>query len=225
LNAQESVRQSVMPLLTRRAAELAKAGRLNLVRHGDSKRKEIALTFDDGPHPDYTPRLLTVLAECKVEATFFVVGRMAEEYPDLVRAELASGHTVGNHTYHHLNLNRLPSATVAVELKACGNVLAEITGAAPRFFRPPGGDYSARVGQVAAALGYSTVFWTVNSRDCANASAGAIQRRLLSHATPGGVFLLHDGRQATLDALPGLIEALKSRGYRFVTLDEMQAHR
>ncbi|MFH0800833.1 MAG: polysaccharide deacetylase family protein [bacterium] len=111
--------------------------------------KHLALTFDDGPHPQYTPALLKILEHYHVKATFFLVGEVAEAHPDLVRAEAAAGHCIANHTYRHVKLTRVPPDMVATEIKACGEVLKAITGKAPRFFRPPGGDYNDQVLEVA----------------------------------------------------------------------------
>ena len=109
----------------------------------------IALTFDDGPHVASTLQLLALLKQFDVKATFFVVGEMAEQHPELVRAIAADGHVLGNHTFHHVNLKKIAPEYVAVELKACGEVVQSSIGRAPHLFRPPGGDYTTHVSTIA----------------------------------------------------------------------------
>ena len=192
-----------------------------ILPHGDLNAKEVALTFDDGPHPNFTPRLLALLRLCNVKATFFVVGEMAEKFPAYVLDELADGHQVGNHTYHHLNLKKLSQEDVAVEIKACDEVLKDITGQSAHLFRPPGGDYSHKVTAVAKALGYTTVLWTDDPADFARPGCKAIKARLYRKLTNGGIILLHDGIEQTLTVLPEIISDLRKQGYHFISLDEM----
>ncbi|HEX2950294.1 MAG TPA: polysaccharide deacetylase family protein, partial [Armatimonadota bacterium] len=184
-------------------------------------KRQIALTFDDGPHPLYTPQILNILARDQVKATFFVVGKMAEMYPNLVRAEYNDGHSVGNHTYHHVNLTKIPEPDVATEIKGCGEVLQCITGRAPHLFRPPGGDYDTEVITTSEALGYTTVLWTDDPGDYAHPGEQIILQRALLKARNGGIILLHDGVQQTISILPQLIDTLKKQGYEFVTIDKM----
>lgn len=212
-----------MGILTQRKVQLDKGIAYHTLVRGDMARKEIALTFDDGPHLDFTPKLLAVLKQCNVKATFFVVGEMAEKYPNLVRAEIAAGHCVGNHTYHHVNLNKIPPEYVATEIKTCGEVIRSITGKAPHLFRPPGGDYNRQVAQVTVALDYTMVLWTDDPGDYANPGDDIITSRLLNRVSSGGIILVHDGSTQTLTALPKIIKNLKDRGYKFVTVDEMLA--
>lgn len=124
-----------------------------------------------------------------------------------------------------LDLRAISKEAAAIEIKACGKVLKDITGQAPHLFRPPGGDYNRRVAEVAEALGYTTVFWTVNSRDCTKPGKTAIRNRLLKRVTNGGILLLHDGIQQTVDMLPDLLEALREKGYELVTIEGMMSHR
>ena len=191
------------------------------LRRGDVTRKMIALTIDDGPHARFTPQLLAVLNKYHVKATFFLVGKMAEKYPDLVLEEVADGHAIGNHTYHHVDLTTIPAVDVATEIKACGEVIKHITGKAPHLFRPPGGDFDFQVTTASAELGYTTVLWSDDPGDYASPGIPVITTRTLDHATNGGIILLHDGVQQTVDALPTIIESLRARGYEFVTVDEM----
>jgi|UPI000492383C peptidoglycan/xylan/chitin deacetylase (PgdA/CDA1 family) len=192
-----------------------------VIARGDISTKNVALTIDDGPHPGFTNRILDILQEKGVKATFFVVGRMAAVSPEIVRRMLAEGHTVGNHTHYHNNLLSLPSENVHIEWDMCSSTLKTITGKTPRFARPPGGNYDASILQVAQKSGLTTVLWTANGADCTGISSGDITKRILSRTGPGGIILLHSGVEATIEALPGIIDTLKTKGYRFVTLDEM----
>jgi peptidoglycan/xylan/chitin deacetylase (PgdA/CDA1 family) len=188
---------------------------------GSPFRRRIALTFDDGPHPETSYRVLNILRSHRAKATFFVTGEMAERYPEVVKAEAAAGHSVANHTYRHVRLTELPIQSMACELRACGTVIERITGKAPRLFRPPGGDSDERVMGVAEYLGYTTVFWTCNPGDWTRPTTETIADRVLSRAHNGGIVLLHDGVRQTSLALPRILDELEERGFEFVTVDEL----
>lgn len=221
LNAKREVDISASELEAQHNHELHRRMVINKVIRGSSTGKLLALTFDDGPHPDFTPRLLDILKREGVHATFFLVGSQAEQYPDLVRQIAAEGHTVGNHTYHHVSLPKIPLAYVDEEIQACGDVLESVLGFHPRFFRPPGGRYDRDIATVINRLGYTLVLWTDNPGDFEEPGSRVITSRTLTRLSAGGIILLHDGVQQTVDALPGLIETMKARGYRFVTLDQV----
>lgn len=223
-HAKMEVDRSVLELIAQHKNELIHGIRYHKLMHGDLHKKQIALTFDDGPHPKFTPKLLAFLKQQKVKATFFVVGEMAEKYPWLIREEIADGHSVGNHTYHHVNLTKIPPEYVATELKACGEVLAKITGKPPHLFRPPGGDYDRDVAEISEALGYTIVLWTDDPGDYAKPGDKVISQRLLKRVSNGGIILIHDGIQQTLDDLPQFIATMRKRGFEFVTIDEMLKH-
>jgi len=224
-NAKKIVHHSVLEIMAQHQTEMNRGVVFNKLIHGDTGRKEIALTFDDGPHTDFTPKILEILKKYHVKATFFVVGEMAERNPDLIKDEIADGNSVGNHTYHHVNLTRLPIEYVATEIKACGEVLKSITGKAPHLFRPPGGDYDKDVAIAAHSLNYTTVLWTDDPGDYASPGDSTITSRLMSRVNNGGIILIHDGVQQTVDILPDIIQRLKAQGYKFVTIDEMLAHK
>jgi peptidoglycan/xylan/chitin deacetylase (PgdA/CDA1 family) len=179
------------------------------------------LTFDDGPHPGWTPKLLAVLHDCAVPATFFVVGHQVEKYPELARAIDSMGFTIGNHTYDHVSLLKIPAAYVPTEILACADAVRTATGVTPRFFRPPGGEFDKAVAVTAEEMGYQTVLWTDDPGDFARPSAETILRRTLARATPGGIILLHDGIPETLEMLPELVSELRLQGYDFVSMDEL----
>jgi len=202
-------------------APRASADRQSLLIRGNPRLKQVALTFDDGPHPYATLKLLSVLQAYGVKATFFVVGEKATLHPDLIRMEVDAGHAVGNHTMHHANLLKIPSEQAAGEISACGRVIRDITGSAPRYFRPPGGQYNREILKTAADQGYTTVLWTDVAKDYQMPGDMPIEERILSHLGNGGIILLHDGIYQTADALPRIITRLQREGYQFVTLDAM----
>lgn len=220
-NAKMEVDKSVPELFAQHQVELGKNIQFNKLIHGDPSRTEIAVTFDDGPHPSYTPKLLSILKQYNAKATFFLVGEMAERHPELVKAEIAAGHAIGNHTYHHVNLTKIPPEDVAVEIQSCGDVLKSITGKQPHLFRPPGGDYDRQVAQLANSLGYTMVLWTDDPGDYASPGAEVIEARLDRRINNGGIILIHDGIQQTIDELPAILKYLNNKGYKLVTIDEM----
>ncbi|MBI3722240.1 MAG: polysaccharide deacetylase family protein [Fimbriimonas ginsengisoli] len=192
---------------------------------GNPKSRTIALTFDDGPHAGLTERLLAILRQEKVKATFFIVGRMAERYPHLVRMEAAEGHEIANHTYSHFRLPALTPAQMEQELRCCSATLQRIMGVPTRLFRPPGGEYDDRVVALTKRLGLTMVLWTSDPADFAYPPAPVIEQRILRRIDNGGIILLHDGVPQTMAMLPDLIRRLKSQGYRFVTCSEMARRR
>lgn len=192
---------------------------------GDPAQRAVTLTFDDGPHPDFTPKLLAVLKQQNVKATFFVVGEMAEKHPDLIKAEQADGHLLGNHTYHHVNLTRIPEAEVRTEWQQCQDVVQSILGVAMKYCRPPGGDYDEAVIQAAMAVGLTTVLWTDDPGDYASPGDKVIEERVLGTVENGAIILLHDGVQQTIDVLLQVIRSLRKRGFTFETVDQMMQDR
>jgi peptidoglycan/xylan/chitin deacetylase (PgdA/CDA1 family) len=220
-NAKQEVDKSVLELIAQEQVELRRGIRHHKFIAGNPRRKWLALTFDDGPHPYFTPALLTILKQFDVKATFFLVGDMAERHPELVKAEFQAGHSLGNHTYDHVNLTKIPTEDVATEIEACGDVIQAITKQRPHLFRPPGGDYDNHVSEAAEALGYTTVLWTDNAGDWISPGRKVIERKVLRRAYNGGVILMHDGIQETIDILPQLLTTLKKEGYEFVTVDQM----
>lgn len=181
----------------------------------------IALTFDDGPHPRFTDRLISILETHGAKASFFIVGRQAVQYPYLLQHLSLAGHEIESHTFTHRNLSRLDDGDIRKELTMTARLIEEVTGKRSIFFRPPGGQYNPRAVSVARETGKHMVLWTVFPRDHEEKDPSAIVHRVLLQATDGGVVLLHSGSEPTLSALPHIIRALKGRGYRFVTVSEL----
>lgn len=221
LNAKHEVYRSTLELIAQDQTELLRGLTMDKVLRGSPNRREIALTIDDGPHPTYTPKLLQILKQNSVPATFFVVGERAEQYPDLIRAEVAGGHEIGNHTYDHVSLVKIPPEYVDTEIKACSDVLIQITGHPPHLFRPPGGEYNRSVAESAEALGCKMILHSDDPGDYANPGTQVIETRTLDTISNGGIILLHDGSAQTLLVLPKIIQRLKARGFRFVTVDQL----
>ncbi|TDA68328.1 MAG: polysaccharide deacetylase family protein [Clostridia bacterium] len=189
----------------------------------------IALTFDDGPDPDFTPQVLTVLREFKVKATFFMVGNLVEAYPEVAREVATEGHEIGNHTYSHPSLTRIDAGELRQELIRADRVITAITGQQPRLFRPPGGYYDETVISTARDLGYRVVIWSwkQDTKDWGNPGARGIVRRVLQNARPGDIILLHDGggnRSQTVQALAPLLTELQKREFKLVTVSELLQH-
>jgi peptidoglycan/xylan/chitin deacetylase (PgdA/CDA1 family) len=186
-------------------------------RDGDT----VALTFDDGPHPTYTPQVLAILRDHGVTATFCVVGQQVETYPDLLRQVVADGHALCDHTITH-DMS-LPTRSDGVISEEIGGTLDAIHAAAPDadvpFFRAPGGYFAANVNAVAESLGQTPLGWSIDTRDWSKPGATAIHDQIVSDIHPGAIVLLHDGggnRAGTVKALPGIIESLHDLGYEFV---------
>ncbi|MGI9032538.1 MAG: polysaccharide deacetylase family protein [Acidimicrobiales bacterium] len=183
--------------------------------------KVVALTFDDGPDPRWTPAILAILHDEGVPATFCLVGRIAARLPALARAEVAAGHTICNHTVDHdVTLDRAPHQRVVDEIGEGADLVRAAAGVPLLFYRPPGGALSPDVVAVAHANGQRVLDWSVDPSDYRRPPAAEIVARILANVGPGGVVLMHDGggdRSQTVAALRPLIEALKARGYRFST--------
>ncbi len=220
-SAQEEIDRSINDIIAQDKIERKEGYGYKKFISGDRTKKKIALTFDDGPHPKLTRDILDILDRYRVKATFFVVGKQALQYPHLIKMQKSKGHSIGNHTYNHVDLTSMDEQTAATEIKACGKTIRGITGKAPHLFRPPGGNYNRSVIRLADTLGYTTVLWTANAGDTARISKSDIWGRLFSRIENGGVILMHNGGRNTAAILPRLIEKLRSDGYEFVTVDEL----
>lgn len=187
------------------------------------ENKVIAFTFDDGPHPKYTERLLKILGDYHVPATFFVVGKQVERYPELLQKIFQEGHEIGNHSYSHRNLKTLTTSQFEEDLEKTDKLVESITEQKMKFFRPPGGQYNEDVVEEGKNLGYTMALWNVFPQDHLSPSPEAIRQRVLKSAQNNGIVLMHSGIENTLLALPEIIVELKKRGYHFVTLSQMHS--
>ena len=192
----------------------------------------VALTFDDGPDPEFTPRVLEILAREQVTATFFVVGERARVNQDLLREIDRQGHLIGNHSFSHAwKINFALHAGLTREISDCSDAIEAAIGKRPRFYRAPHGFKNPALGDVLAKHSMTCVGWQVRAFDAVRSNADAIARRLVLNAKAGGILLLHDGsglqgtqdRSATLEALPVIIGGLRARGFVFKRLDDLAA--
>jgi peptidoglycan/xylan/chitin deacetylase (PgdA/CDA1 family) len=198
------------------------SGRIIELKCGAPGRKQVALTFDDGPHPQYTSQLLAILDQYDVPATFFEVGIQAQKYPQWVKMTAQAGHEVGSHTYDHFRMADLPEGEKAHQIDDMNKLVKDLTGQSPRFIRPPGGELDPKTKAMLEKRGMVCALWDVNINDT---KEGKTKAELLDYAEksvkPGSIILAHDGVQATVDMLPELITDLKAKGYEFVTLSQM----
>ncbi len=189
-----------------------------------TNKKVVALTFDDGPDPRYTPKILAILKKENVKASFFVVGKNVERFPQLARNEQQAGHLIGNHTWNHALLIKKSQRQIKANLKLTAEILKDNHIKMARFFRPPYGALSDKLFRAVASSGYQVVLWTDEMHELRFPSAQADARAVADDVEPGTIILAHDGRGrhfAELSALPYLIKLLKQRGYKFVRLDQM----
>jgi peptidoglycan/xylan/chitin deacetylase (PgdA/CDA1 family) len=182
----------------------------------------IAMTFDDGPHATNTPRLLDMLAQRNIKATFFVVGTNVREYPQITRRILAEGHELANHTWSHQALSGLSVDGVRQQLAKTDAAVREATGYQMRLMRPPYGATNLRVKQQCfEEFGYPTILWSVDPLDWKRPGSGVVAQRIISATHPGAIILAHDIHGATIDAMPQTLDALLAKGYKFVTVSQL----
>jgi peptidoglycan/xylan/chitin deacetylase (PgdA/CDA1 family) len=179
----------------------------------------VALTFDDGPNPIYTPEVLRTLTHMHAQASFFVIGALAAKHPELVRQELRAGMTVGDHSWSHPMdpvLSDLPRGRIRREIGKTKRLLTKLGVPKETLFRPPEGSHSGEVIPIARRLGCRVVLWSVDPRDwAAGATRRKIVRNVLSHVGPGSIVEMHDGggdQSATVAALPAIIQGIRSKG-------------
>jgi peptidoglycan/xylan/chitin deacetylase (PgdA/CDA1 family) len=189
--------------------------------HPDAPPNAIALTIDDGPHPEWTPKMLDLLADHDVKATFSLIGIQVKEFPKLAQRIVQAGHLLCNHTMTHpLDIASFSSRKVDAEITEAHVRISDATGVIPKFFRSPGGAWSRAVFGSAARHGMLPIDWDIDPRDWSRPGTGHIKRTMLA-AKGGDILLCHDGggdRSETIKALREVIPALKKRGLTFVML-------
>ena len=202
----------------------AKDGEEVFIKNGSREKKLIALTFDDGPHPKETDKVLDVLNKYNVKATFFIAGKHAKWYTNpLIRAS-KEGHEIGNHTFNHPDISNLSLSQIEEEIVKCEDTLVEITGKKPTLFRPPYGSYKrSDLEEVAKKHDYKIILWTtIDARDWENPPASTIASTIIDKAKNGDIILLHDyATNNTVEALDRIIPAMQKRGFQFVTVSEL----
>ncbi|GEC06503.1 hypothetical protein SSP24_41580 [Streptomyces spinoverrucosus] len=185
-----------------------------------SQAKCIALTFDDGPAAPETGTLLKYLAQYKARATFFVVGQNVATHPDIVRAEMKSGHEIANHSWNHPVLTNLTPAQIRSQLERTTAAIKDATGQEPTLFRPP---YGAIDDRVKAATSLSPVLWDVDTLDWKSHDPAKVAQTVISQAEPNDVVLVHDIHPTSVAAVPEILRTLTARGYHFVTVSHLRA--
>lgn len=187
-------------------------------------RRCLALTFDDGPHPIHTPKLLDVLAARGVRSTFFVIGKNVEAYPHIALRIVQEGHEIANHTWSHPSLTKLPVERAAAELRRAHAVIAEVSGAAPQLMRPPYGAVNEGIRRMARSqFHYTTIMWSVDPLDWKYRDSARVSAELLRGAAPGAILLCHDIHATTIEAIPTVLAQLQDQGFEFLTVRDLLA--
>lgn len=178
----------------------------------------VSLTFDDGPSPRYTPLLLDGLKERGITATFFLMGKNIEGNEELVRRIQKDGHLIGNHTYNHVQLNKITESRAREEIEKTNNEIYEITGVYPSYIRPPFGAWRKNLDLSVSML---PVFWDVDTLDWKSRNVESVLRIVREQVHDGSIILMHDGYPSSVEAALRIVDILSEEGYDFVTVDEL----
>ena len=188
------------------------------VSASSAEKKKVAITFDDGPNPDYTPDLLKGLKERGVSATFFLLGKEVEKYPELVEQMHAEGHLIGTHSYEHVNLCNLTDEKAIEQVDKTNALIEKITGERPQFIRPPYGCWKKNLDYKTSMI---EVLWDVDPLDWKTGNSDVVVSRVLKNVEEGDIILLHDASASSVKAALSIIDKLQEDGYLFVTVDEI----
>jgi peptidoglycan-N-acetylglucosamine deacetylase len=201
--------------------------------NGSSKKNAIALTFDDGPKPEFVMPILAELDKYGAKATFFVVGEEAEKNPDLIMRMADSGHEIGNHTYSHTPAKEQKIKQALGDIQRCNEVIKAITGQTPKYYRPPGGGINPGISAGLEKMKMEPVFWSMNANDYTEVTPGYevpddyqlmavdLAKKILDKAKPGTIILMHSSSEQTVRALPMILKGLKEKGYGIVTVRDL----
>ncbi len=182
----------------------------------------LAMTFDDGPHPTLTPKLLDILKERNIKCTFFVIGKNAKAYPKIIQRMLAEGHEIANHTWTHCSLTSRSDAQIRSELQQSEDALVAAANYRPHLIRPPYGAINTRIKQLMfTEFGYPTIMWSVDPQDWRRPGSSVVTSRLVNGAHPGAIMLSHDIHAPTIQAMPSMFDQLLAKGYQFVTVSQL----
>lgn len=189
------------------------------IKNTDSKdQPEVALTFDDGPDIRYTPLLLDGLKKRNVRVSFFLLGEKVEQYPELVERMQEEGHLVGNHTYHHVQLDKLNETKAREEILKTNNLIYETTGVYPQYMRPPFGAWKKNLELCVEML---PVFWTIDTLDWKVKNTEKIVQTVQEETEDGAIILMHDAYDTSVEAALRVVDELKEQGYELVTVDRL----
>ncbi|MDD4772491.1 MAG: polysaccharide deacetylase family protein [Eubacteriales bacterium] len=202
------------------------AGNGEAIKSHDNQYKNIALTFDDGPHPIYTERIIDILARHGVKATFFSIGENVNRHPEIIKRLSEEGHEIGNHTWSHRLIWKLGREGVVSELSRTETAINEICNLRPRLFRPPDGLNTIAIKEAAIEMDYSVILWTIDTRDWEQKTTSKdIVDNIMSNIHAGSIILCHDfvsrRDSQTPEAIEKVIPLLKEKGYNFVTVSEL----
>ena len=189
-----------------------------------NNKKQIALTFDDGPHPVRTPEILDILDKYGIKATFFLIGQNIEYYPEIITREIQSGHEIGNHTYSHARLDKMTCTEIENEINKFESALSKYYDYCPSLIRPPCGYFGNSFKSTIEDLNYKIILWSIDTRDWSHTPADKIIDDILSKAKSGDIILMHDyitGTSPTPTVLEAIIPKLINEGYEFVTVSEL----
>lgn len=198
------------------------------IRRGSPQKRQVSFTFDDGPNPVYTPQVLEILKKYNLKATFFVLGKKAKFYPEILRTIRDLGHNIGNHSYSHRFIWIMPPSLVKKEFQRTNNIIAEILKEEPKYIRPPWGGNNLALWRYLMRNGEDVVLWSLDSKDwMRNISTEKIIENVLEKVKPGDIILFHDGRwddisKKTVDALPKIIEGLTKKGYEIADISRFE---
>lgn len=182
------------------------------------EKKQIAITFDDGPNPDYTMKLLKGLKKRGVKATFFVLGEEVERYPDILKATYDDGHMIGVHSYQHVNFGQIGDAAALEQVEKTQQAIYDVTGEYTGYIRPPYGCWKKELDQ---ELPMIEVLWDIDPLDWATKDADTVVQRVLQKIPDGSIILLHDASESSVSAAFTIIDTLQKQGYEFVTVEEL----
>jgi len=208
----------------------------DITRRNPTAGNKVVLTFDDGPSEAFTPEILKILAEKKVFATFFLVGKHVEQYPEIAKQIVDQGHEVGNHTYGHITVPNSPPPQLTAQIMRTNLIILQQAGTYPLYLRPPRGLYDMRMRRIAKLLGQELVLWSLSSQDWhPRATTAGVIRRVLDRVSPGDIILFHDSgsllnsegssRRPTVEALGPIIDGLREKGLDVVKLEDFLALR
>ncbi|MFM8765078.1 MAG: polysaccharide deacetylase family protein, partial [Spartobacteria bacterium] len=179
----------------------------------------VAITFDDGPHPKLTPRLLDMLKERNIKATFFVIGKCVAEYPDIAKRIVDEGHEIANHSWSHPQLTKLSASAFDTEISQTNDAIEKATGVKPTTMRPPYGAINPSLTKrLNEEYGLSVILWSVDPLDWKIRKADHVSGHILKNTAPGSIILAHDIHASTVDAMPTTLDTLQSKGYKFATV-------
>ena len=198
----------------------------------ETKEKIVALTFDDGPSPQYTEQVLGILEAKQVPATFFLVGENIDKYPAVAKKVYEQGHEIGNHSYTHFAMAFMTPQRIRAEISVTAEKIFRLTGATPATFRVPYGWYSPFLPQITSQNNLEIIGWNIDSLDWKKPGVNSIVNNVVGNIEPGSIILMHDGsneenipnRDQTVAALPQIIDSLREKGYIFLTVSELLSH-